>query len=81
MDILNHLQTDYPEVYERTRYTIIEISSALASLQTRRLKDAHSCVEVRNESIFRWNTRQPAPCFFVAMEVVVSRTRKPNVVY
>lgn len=74
-DILDHLQADYPEVYQQTHYTIIEISSALAKLQTQRLKEAHPCVEVKNESIFHWNIRQPAPCFFIAMEVIVSTSQ------
>ena len=71
-DILDYLQQDYPDVYERTRYNIIEISANLASLQKKKLCAAHPCVNVTNKSIFRWNTHEPAPCFFLAMEVIVS---------
>ena len=71
-DILDYLQHDYPDVYERTRYNIIEISANLASLQREKLCAAHPCVTVTNKSIFRWDTLEPAPCYFLAMEVIVS---------
>jgi SAM-dependent MidA family methyltransferase len=71
-DILDCIQEDYPDVYDRTRYNIIEISGNLAQLQKQKLSQRHPCAKVTNKSIFRWNTREPAPCFFVAMEVVVS---------
>lgn len=72
LDILDYLRENYPDVYERTRYNIIEISENLAGLQREKLCTSHPCVTVHNKSIFRWNTREPAPCFFLAMEVVVS---------
>ncbi|KAI4523754.1 DUF185-domain-containing protein [Schizophyllum commune Loenen D] len=68
-DILDYLRDVYPAVYERTRYNIIEISGNLAELQKRRLRD-HDCVHVHNKSVFHWNTHDPAPCFFIATEVV-----------
>jgi SAM-dependent MidA family methyltransferase len=71
MDILNLLQEDYPDVYERTRYNIIEISESLVKLQKKKLQDAHSCVTINHKSVFHWDTIEPSPCFFVAMEVVV----------
>jgi SAM-dependent MidA family methyltransferase len=71
LDILDFLKHEYPDVYDRTRYTIIEISSKLAQAQRKRLCRVHDCVEVVNKSIFHWQTNQPAPCFFVAMEVIV----------
>jgi len=74
MDILNYLQEEYPDVYERTRYNIIEISGSLVQLQKRKLK-AHPCVKITHKSIFHWRTKEPAPCFFVAMEVIVSMFR------
>ena len=72
MDILNFIQDRHPEVYERTRYTIIEISSSLAERQRQALRSVHECVEVVHKSIFRWNKTEPAPCFVVMMEVIVS---------
>lgn len=72
MDILNYLKEEYPDVYDRTRYVIIEISANLAELQRKKLLDSHPCVRVEHKSIFQWKTRQPAPCFFIALEVIVS---------
>lgn len=72
MDILDYLRDEYPDVYDRTQYNIIEISSSLVKLQKKKLCKAHPCVKVTHRSIFHWNAREPAPCYFIAMEVVVS---------
>lgn len=72
MDILNYLRDIYPDVYERTRYNIIEISSSLVNLQRKKLSKTHPCAKVIHKSIFHWKIKEPAPCFFVAMEVIVS---------
>ncbi|KAH9930312.1 S-adenosyl-L-methionine-dependent methyltransferase [Fomitopsis serialis] len=72
LDILDYIQHRYPEVYDRTQYKIIEISENLAHLQREKLSTKHPCVDVTNQSIFRWSKREPAPCFFLAMEVIVS---------
>lgn len=37
-----------------------------------RLSQRHPCAKVTHKSIFRWNVREPAPCFLIAMEVIVS---------
>ena len=73
MDILDYIQSEYPEVYERTHYNIVEISHRLAKLQQELLVSRHSCVTVTPKSIFHWDQREPAPCFFLAMEVIVGR--------
>ncbi|KAF8239329.1 DUF185-domain-containing protein [Tricholoma matsutake] len=70
MDILDYLRDEYPDVYDRTQYNIIEISSSLVKLQKKKLCKAHPCVKVTHRSIFHWNAREPAPCYFIAMEVV-----------
>ena len=72
LDILNYIRDQYPEVYERTRYNIVEISGRLAKVQEKTLLPEHPCVSITNKSIFHWNKREPSPCFFLAMEVVVS---------
>lgn len=72
LDVLNFIQLRHPEVYERTKYTIIEISASLAQKQRETLARAHDCVEVVNKSIFQWKRRETAPCFIVMMEVIVS---------
>ncbi|KAI0352162.1 DUF185-domain-containing protein [Trametes cingulata] len=70
LDMLDYIREEYPDVYERTRYNIIEISENLANLQRQKLEPVHPCVTIHNKSIFRWDTREPAPCYFVAMEVI-----------
>ncbi|KAJ3762066.1 S-adenosyl-L-methionine-dependent methyltransferase [Lentinula raphanica] len=70
MNILDFLRLHYPSVYDRTRYTIIEISDNLAQKQREKLRRSHPGVKVIHKSIFHWNSREPAPCFFLAMEVV-----------
>ena len=75
INVLDYLQADFPEVYERTKFKIIEISSNLADKQKKNLRDtAHDSghidkVEVINQSIFDWDTYVSSPCFFVALEV------------
>ncbi|KAJ7509673.1 S-adenosyl-L-methionine-dependent methyltransferase [Mycena galericulata] len=70
MNILDYLRSTHPEVYERTRYHIIEISDSLVQLQRKKLASVHPCVQVMHKSIFRWERKEPAPCFVVAMEVI-----------
>ncbi|KZT07276.1 DUF185-domain-containing protein [Laetiporus sulphureus 93-53] len=70
LDILDYLRERYPEVYERTRYNIIEISGNLVQLQRKKLCGVHDCVNVVHKSVFRWDTLEPSPCFFLAMEVI-----------
>ncbi|KAL6309298.1 S-adenosyl-L-methionine-dependent methyltransferase [Sparassis latifolia] len=70
LDILNYVQAEYPDVYDRTKYNIIEISDNLARIQREKLSAVHPCVNVMHKSIFHWNTREPAPSFFLAMEVI-----------
>jgi len=73
MDILDYIRSEYPEVYERTHYNIVEISGRLANSQLELLVPRHPCVTVTHKSIFHWDQREPAPCFFLAMEVIVGR--------
>lgn len=71
LDILDYIRDAYPQVYERTRYNIVEISGSLTKLQERKLKN-HPCATIVNKSIFRWDQREDSPCMFLAMEVIVS---------
>ncbi|KAJ7631328.1 S-adenosyl-L-methionine-dependent methyltransferase [Mycena polygramma] len=70
LNILDYLRSNHPEVYDRTQYNIIEISRSLVGLQRKKLAAHHPCVKVDHKSIFRWDTKEPAPCFIVAMEVI-----------
>jgi hypothetical protein len=75
LDILDYIRYTDPEVYARTKFRIIEVSSALASMQMKKLetdvasKGHFSKVEIVNKSIFDWDSYVPTPCFFLAMEV------------
>ncbi|KIK61662.1 hypothetical protein GYMLUDRAFT_42682 [Collybiopsis luxurians FD-317 M1] len=69
-NILDFLSSHYPEVYDRTRYTIIEISGNLVQKQKQKLHRKHPSVKVVHKSVFHWDVQEPAPCFFLAMEVV-----------
>jgi hypothetical protein len=75
LDILDYIRYTDPEVYARTKFRIIEVSSALASLQMKKLqtdvasKGHVGKVEIINKSIFDWDSYVSTPCFFLAMEV------------
>ena len=74
LNILDYIEMVDPEVYERTKFRIIEISPALAELQQQKVNDTSGGghwdhVEVINKSIFDWNTYVHSPCFFLAQEV------------
>nr|POF16785.1 protein arginine methyltransferase ndufaf7 like, mitochondrial [Quercus suber] len=75
LNILDYIRQTDPEVYARTKFRIIEVSSALVVLQANQLKATAASrghadkVEIINKSIFDWDTYVPTPCFFLAMEV------------
>jgi hypothetical protein len=75
LNILDHIRDIYPEVYERTKFKIIEISPALVSLQASQLtrnaasRGHQDHVHIINRSIFDWDTYVPEPCYFLALEV------------
>lgn len=77
LNILDYIAENRPEIYQKTRYNVIEISSKLAERQNQRLDIRHvakrhsNSVEIINKSIFDWNTPVNEPCFFLAMEVIV----------
>lgn len=85
-DILDYIAEEEPEVYDRTRYRIVEISERLQGLQKRTAKGGDGKaslkgpakrkghakkVEVLSGSIFDWERVVPEPCFFLALEVLV----------
>ncbi|KAF2155806.1 DUF185-domain-containing protein, partial [Myriangium duriaei CBS 260.36] len=75
MNILDYIRATDPEVYARTQFRIIEVSTNLASLQANKLKSSASArghedkVTIINKSIFDWDTYLSSPCFFLALEV------------
>jgi len=75
LNILDFIRDTDFEVYQRTKFKIIEISPALADLQYKNLLDSVNAaghrdhVEIINRSIFAWDTYVHSPCFFLALEV------------
>ncbi|KAG9312860.1 DUF185-domain-containing protein [Chiua virens] len=73
LNILDYLRAYYPEVYDRTVYTIIEISAPLAKGQRTRLRRAghgQRTVHIEHQSVFSWTKTEHAPCYILAAEVV-----------
>ena len=76
LNILDYIRDLHPNVYERTQYKIIEISSSLAELQSSQLSSSAAArgherhVEIINRSIFNWDIYIGAPCYFIALEVL-----------
>jgi hypothetical protein len=75
LNILDYIRDMHPEVYERTRFNIIEISNQLANLQQQGLGQSAYArghadkVEIVNRSIFEWDRYVSSPCYFLALEV------------
>ncbi|KAL8742535.1 MAG: hypothetical protein Q9190_004988, partial [Brigantiaea leucoxantha] len=75
LNVLDYIRDFHPEVYDRTQYKVIEISTALAALQASQLTASASArghashVEIINRSIFTWDVIVAKPCFFLALEV------------
>ncbi|QPG72844.1 hypothetical protein FOA43_000146 [Brettanomyces nanus] len=69
LNILDFLERNEPEVYKRTKYRIVEISSKLFNKQSSRLIRHMDKVEVINKSFLDWDTLVDEPCFVVALEV------------
>jgi hypothetical protein len=75
LNILDYIRATDKDVYDRTKFKIIEISSSLASLQSQQLmrnadsRGHASKVEIINKSVFAWDRVVPEPCYFLAMEV------------
>lgn len=75
LNMLDYIRDYDPDVYARTKFKVIEISSSLATLQSTQLTRHASSrghtehVEIINKSIFSWDTYVPAPCYFLALEV------------
>uniref|UniRef100_A0AAV1V4S6 Protein arginine methyltransferase NDUFAF7 n=1 Tax=Peronospora matthiolae TaxID=2874970 RepID=A0AAV1V4S6_9STRA len=74
LHILNYLEKEVPEVYTKTKYTLIEISPVLAEQQRKRVAAVHpqQCT-VLNQDILTFADGYKAvttPCFFIALEVL-----------
>ncbi|EGW35607.1 uncharacterized protein SPAPADRAFT_58826, partial [Spathaspora passalidarum NRRL Y-27907] len=76
-NILKYIKTNQPDIYARTQYKIIEISSQLVAKQMesafKNKLISHGLdsdkLQIYNKSIFKWNNVVNEPCFFIALEV------------
>jgi hypothetical protein len=71
LNLLDFIKRDYPEVYDRTQYHIVEISAQLADRQRRLVSPRHPTIRITNSDILSWKTQVSVPCYVLAMEVVV----------
>ena len=81
LNILDYIKQNASDLYPHTQYNIIEISGKLAERQNerqdfRQASHRHERVKIINKSIFEWDVLVNEPCFFVAMEVIVSMTNR-----
>ena len=79
LNILDFLRANYPEVYDRTQYHIIEISTRLVERQSKLLLPRHPTVQINNMDIFTWDKQVSVPCYFLAVEVIVRLLNFPLV--
>lgn len=74
VDVMHYIRTTEPEVFDRTSYTIVEISGLLAGRQRERItaEGLEGKVNVIHSDFFDWEPPASAknePCYFVALEV------------
>ncbi|KAE9168441.1 hypothetical protein PF005_g28377, partial [Phytophthora fragariae] len=74
LHILDYLQQQAPDVYAKTKYTLIEISPVMAERQRRRVVAAHpqQCAVLNQDILTVADTHAPvnSQCFFLALEVL-----------
>ncbi|GMF35787.1 unnamed protein product [Phytophthora lilii] len=74
LHILDYLRAHAPDVYARTKYTLVEISPVMAERQRRRVAAAHpqQCTVVNQDILTFADTHAPvnSQCFFLALEVL-----------
>ncbi|CAI5713579.1 unnamed protein product [Peronospora effusa] len=74
LHILDFLKEQVPDVYAKTKYTLIEISPVMAERQRRRVAAAHpqQCTVLNQDILTFADTHEPVntQCFFLALEVL-----------
>jgi SAM-dependent MidA family methyltransferase len=88
LDILDHLQWAYADIYKRTTYTIVELSSRLAAEQRKRIGRRHSSARYRTVEAsavdFLRRARPESEAFIIGLEVYVLidiKHRPPSTVF
>ena len=74
VDAVGFIRENHPEIYERTKFRIIEISAALAERQRAKAREEGMIdkVEVIESDFFKWTGGDSDPCYVLALEVFVS---------
>jgi len=75
LNILSYIMEHAPDIYENTKYNIIEISPRMAAKQKEnREKSPHkeTTLQIHNQSILKWNEITNDPCFVIGTEVLVA---------
>jgi len=67
--ILDYIKKFYPEIYDETEYTIIELSTAFHKIQQQSLGH-HKNFKSVNKSCVDWSTVVHQECFVIASEVL-----------
>ncbi|KAG7380070.1 hypothetical protein PHYPSEUDO_007816 [Phytophthora pseudosyringae] len=74
LHILNFLKEHAPDVYAKTKYTLVEISPVMAERQRQRVAAAHpqQCMVINQDILTFADTHAPvsSQCFFLALEVL-----------
>ncbi|GMF57782.1 unnamed protein product [Phytophthora fragariaefolia] len=74
LHVLDFLQQHAPDVYAKTKYTLIEISPVMAERQRRRVATKHpqQCTVINQDILTFADTHAPvnSQCFFLALEVL-----------
>lgn len=68
-NILDWIEKEEPDVYQRTKYKVIEITPKLADLQREHTEAHPGAIEIINRSIFDWDVQVMDPVYFLALEV------------
>lgn len=70
LSVLDFLAEQYPEVYARCEYHLIDLSPYVINIQRKKLVHHMNHVHIHNISIFNWRELEPRRCFVVALEVL-----------
>lgn len=68
--ILDFLRDNYPELYEHTRYEIVDVSKPFHEMQKKVLANHASKVKLVNQNFFEYKGASNAPGFFIGLEIL-----------
>ena len=68
--ILDYLRDQYPELYEHTRYEIIDVSKPFHEMQRKVLANHASKVTLVNQNFFEYKGSSNAHGFFIGLEIL-----------